>query len=97
MLPAEQIYRTVDIERRGYGRRYTWLPVDTLTNTELVIDCAGAYVTPEMIDIRPEDVVRWRDGKRWVEGRIGEVQRDGALLRAQIEDAHPLPPETFFP
>jgi hypothetical protein len=96
-MGRELIYRTIDIERRGYGRRYTWLPVDELSHTELMIECADGYVRPDMLDIRRDDVVRWREGERLVEGRIAEVQREGTILRAQIEDAHPLPPESFYP
>jgi hypothetical protein len=96
-MSAEQIYRTIDIERRGYGRRYTWLPVDSLTRDEFMIDLQGSYTTPAMLDIRTDDVVRWREGERYIEGRIGEVIREAARLIGQILDAKPLPPESFFP
>lgn len=96
MLP-EHVFRTIDIERRGYGRRYSSLPVDSLSRTEFVIDFTGAYMKPEMIDIRRNDIVRWREGERLIQGLISEVQRDGLLLRGLVEDAEPLPPEAFFP
>ncbi len=92
-----QSYRTVDIERRGYGRRYTWLPVDGLSRESLTIDCTGAFIRPEMIDIRPGDIVRWREGERLVQGLIAEVYREGLLLLARIERPELLPPEAFYP
>lgn len=96
-MSTEQQYRTIDVERRGYGRRYTWLPVDSLTRTEFSIDCTGGYTKPEMLDIRVDDVVRWREGERLVEGRVADVRREGLVLHAQLEDVHPLPPDSFFP
>jgi hypothetical protein len=90
-------YQTVDIERRGYGRRYTGLPVDQLSRTEFVIDFTGAYTKPEMIDIQYDDIVRWREGERLIQGRIAKVDRDELSLHAAIEDVQPLPPEAFFP
>jgi hypothetical protein len=96
-MSLEQAYKTIDIERRGYGRRYTWLPVDSLTRDAFMIDLQGAYTTPAMIDIRTDDVVRWREGERYIEGRVGEVIREPARVIGQILDAKPLPPESFFP
>jgi hypothetical protein len=97
VLELEQVFRTIDIERRGYGRRYTSLPVDSLSRTEFVIDFTGAYMKPEMIDIRRNDTVRWREGERLIQGQIADVQREEFFLRALVEDAQPLPPESFFP
>ena len=96
-MSQEQSYRTVDIERRGYGRRYTWLPVDELSHQAFMIDLTSTYVRPEMLDIRPNDIVRWREGERYIQGRITGVQRVDGRLQAQIEDAQPLPPEAFYP
>jgi hypothetical protein len=96
-MASEKVYRTVDIERRGYGRRYTWLFVDQLTRQGFSIDCSGAYTRPDMFDIRPDDIVRWREGERLVEGRIVEVHRDPDALHAVVADVHPLPPDSFFP
>jgi hypothetical protein len=93
----EQPYLTVDIERRGYGRRYTGLPVDSLSRQGFSIDFTGAYMRPEMIDIRPGDTVRWRDGERLVQATVAEVRREELLLHVSVEGATPLPPEAFFP
>jgi len=93
----EYTYRTIDIERRGVGRRYTWLPVDSLDRSSFTIDCTGAYVRPAMYDIRPGDIVRWREGAVLVEGVIGHVDVGSESFAATIEQAHPLPPETFCP
>ena len=96
-MSTEYVYRTIDIERRGYGRRYSWLPVDEMSRTGFVIDLAGSYTQPHMIDIRPGDIVRWREGERLIEGLIADVQRDEQRICATISDAHPLPPEAFHP
>lgn len=90
-------YLTVDVERRGYGRRYTELPVDALSRQGFSIDFTGAYMRPERIDIRPGDIVRWRDGERRVQATVAEVQRDDAWLHVLVEGVTPLPPEAFFP
>jgi hypothetical protein len=96
-MASEQVYRTIDVERRGYGRRYTWLPVDSLSRTEFVIDFTGSYTRPDMIDIRRDDIVRWREGERQIEARVVAVDRNGEQLSAKIENAHVLPPEAFHP
>ena len=93
----DQPYLTVDIERRGYGRRYTELPVDALSRQGFSIDFNGAYVRPEMIDIRPGDIVRWRDGERRVQATVAEVRRESAALHVSIEGLFLLSPEAFFP
>jgi hypothetical protein len=88
---------TVDIERRGYGRRYTSLPVDALERDGFAIDFHGSYIRPEHIDIRPGDVVRWREGGRLVQAQVAAVQLDGLVLQVSVVDARPLPPEAFYP
>lgn len=90
-------YLTVDVERRGYGRRYTELPVDGLSRQGFSIDFTGAYMRPERIDIQPGDIVRWRDGERRVQGIVAEVRRDNDWLHVAVEGLTPLPPEAFFP
>jgi hypothetical protein len=50
-----------------------------------------------MFDIRPDDIVRWREGERLVEGRIVEVHREPDALHAVIAEVHPLPPDAFYP
>jgi hypothetical protein len=96
-MSFELQYQTVDIERRGYGRRYTGLPVDRLSRSEFMIDFTGAYTKPEMIDIQHDDIVRWREGERLIQGRVATVHRDELSLHVVIEDVLPLPPEAFFP
>ena len=93
----DQPYLTVDIERRGYGRRYTGFPVDTLSRHGFSIDFTGAYMRPDMVDIRPGDTVRWRDGERLVQATVAEVRREDLILHISVEGAVPLPPEAFFP
>ena len=88
---------TIDVDRRGYGWRYRSLPVDTISRTELLIDFAGGTLRPEQIDLRPGDTVRWLDGTRRIQARIADVARDGATLRATLEDAELLPAELFLP
>jgi hypothetical protein len=90
-------FLTVDVDRRGYGRRYTDLPVDSLSRQGFAIDFNGAYTRPEMIDIRPGDIVRWRDGERRVQGTVAVVRRDDLWLYVDVEAVAPLPPEAFYP
>jgi hypothetical protein len=93
----ERPYLTVDVERRGYGRRYTGLPVDTLSRQGFSIDFTDAYMRPEMVDIRPGDIVRWRDGERLVQATVAEVRREDLALHVGVDGVTPLPPEAFFP
>jgi hypothetical protein len=93
----QQSYRTVDIERRGYGRRYTWLPVDSLSREGFSIDFTDAYIRPDQIDIRPGDIVRWREGERQLQAQVAEVQREPRALYVRLDGATPLPPEAFYP
>jgi len=90
-------YRTVDIERRGYGRRYTWLPVDSLNREGFAIDFTGAYIRPDQIDVRPGDTVRWREGERQVQAQVAEVRREPEMLHVRFEQVTPLPPDAFYP
>ena len=90
-------YLTVDIERRGYGRRYTGFPVDSLSREGFSIDFNGALMRPEMVDIRPGDTVRWREGERLIQAIAAEVHRDDLWLHVRVEGVTPLPPEAFFP
>jgi hypothetical protein len=90
-------FLTVDVERRGYGRRYTGLPVDSLSRQGFSIDFTGAYMRPEMIDIRPGDIVRWRDGDRQIQAIVASIRREDTWLHVAVEGAAPLPPEAFFP
>jgi hypothetical protein len=96
-MNPDQRYLTVDIERRGYGRRYTWLPVDQLSHSNFLIDCTGGYIKPEMIDIRRDDTVRWREGERLIEAYVTEVVREDRTLHVRMDGTHPLPPEAFYP
>ena len=93
----ERPYRTVDVERRGYGRRYTGLPVDTLSREGFSIDFTGAYMRPDWIDIQPGDVVRWREGDRQLQAQVAEVRRAEATLDVRVTGTTLLPPDAFFP
>lgn len=93
----DQPFLTVDVERRGYGRRYTGLPVDSLNRHGFSIDFTNAYMRPDMIDIRRGDVVRWREGERLLQGTIAEVRREDSWLHVVVDGTVPLPPESFYP
>lgn len=97
MAQAQQSYHSVSIERRGYGRRYTWLPVDQLSREGFSIDFTNSLLRPDGLDIRVDDVARWQEGGRYVEGRIVEVRREAAALHVRLADTHLLPPEAFHP
>jgi hypothetical protein len=88
---------TVDIERRGYGRRYTWLPVDDLRRDGFAIDFAGAYTRPEQIDIRRGDIARWRENGRLLQGDVTEVRVDGQMLHVRVDDTRLLPADAYYP
>ncbi|GIV89994.1 MAG: hypothetical protein KatS3mg055_2512 [Chloroflexus sp.] len=93
---AQPSLRTISVLRRGYGRRYTDLPVDELTHQRIVIDCSGGYLRPELIDLRQGDMVYWREQERYVTGSIAQVRREGMRLVALLSDVK-LMPEDFFP
>lgn len=97
MSRAERRLLTVDIDRRGYGRRYTSLPVDELRQDGFSIRFEGAYIRPEHIDVRIGDVVRWRKDDRRFQGRIIDVRREEQALHVTLADVAPLPPDAFFP
>jgi hypothetical protein len=94
MIP--QNLTTITIERRGYGRRYSELPVDLINLDGFEIDCAGAYARPTHYDLRAGDIVRWRDGERVIEANITTVERSADRVRVALTGAHPLPPEFFY-
>jgi hypothetical protein len=97
MAYDQHVYRTVTIERRGYGRRYTWLPVDELSREGFAIQFEGSYTRPEMIDIQQGDTVFWQDGGRRVEATVTAVERSESALHVHVADVKPLPPEAFVP
>ena len=97
MAYPDRPFITVDIERRGYGRRYTSLPVDELRRDGFAIDFRDALIRPEHIDIRPGDTARWRDGARLVQAQVVDVTLEGHMLQVRLDGAFPLPPEAFFP
>ncbi len=88
--------RTISVIRRGYGRRYTDLPVDERTPQQIVIDCAGGYLKPTMFDLRAGDMVYWREQERYIGAQIAEVRIEGMRLVVVLRDAA-LMPEDFFP
>ncbi|HMO58995.1 MAG TPA: hypothetical protein PKA05_18660 [Roseiflexaceae bacterium] len=96
MSSQQQSLLTVDIERRGYGRRYSSLPVDERTRDGFMIDFEGARTRPDQIDIQPGDTVRWRDGERHIEGIVEHVSRTPTRLIVAVGGATPLPPEGFY-
>jgi len=94
---ADRQFLNVDVERRGYGRRYTSLPVDELGRDGFAIDFTGAYTRPDQIDIRVGDIVRWHEGGRQIQAEAVAVVREALSLRVTLEGARPLPPEAFHP
>ncbi len=87
---------TVDIVRRGYGRRYTTLPVDERSDEEFVIECRGARLGPERYDVRVGDLVRWRADAGHVQGVVRRVIRQGTRLQVVLADTAPLPADGFY-
>jgi plastocyanin len=98
MAPAneqkpEQRLTSIDTERRMYGRRYSGLPVDTLDEQHVSIDCTGGYMRPHMFDIQVGDTVRWQHEGRYRQGTVARVEQDGDVLTAYLEDVELLPPD----
>ena len=87
---------TVNIFRRNYGRRYTGLPVDILDQTSLVIHCDHRLMRPDLYDLCPGDLVRWRQDEQYVEAVISSVHREQGTIYAALSNFHQLPPD-FFP
>jgi hypothetical protein len=87
---------TVDIDRRGYGRRYTMLPVDERSDEGFVIECRGARLGPERYDVRVGDLVRWRADAGHVQGVVRRVIRQDARLQVVLADTAPLPADGFY-
>ena len=94
-MATEQLFLTVDIERRGYGRRYSSLPVDTRDRDGFTIDCTNGYLQPAQYDVRVGDTVFWRDQGRLISATATAITRDEHRIYVQVSDAQPLPPETF--
>jgi len=92
---SQPTLRTISVIRRGYGRRYTDLPIDELSQQRVMIDCTGGYLKPTMIDLQPDDLVYWREQGRYVTARIERVQRDERRLIAWLRDVKVMS-EDFF-
>ncbi|PDW02037.1 hypothetical protein [Candidatus Viridilinea mediisalina] len=88
--------KTVSVFRRHYGRRYTDLPVDTVDQSTIFINCTGTFMRPEHYDLRPGDIVRWRQEEGYVEAVISSVTREAKALRVALSGAYALPGD-FFP
>lgn len=61
-----------------------------------MIDCDGTHMRPEMYDILPGDVVRWRQNGRWQQAQINAVERGTTRIKAVFDAVLTLPPD-FFP
>lgn len=86
---------TVMVFRRSYGRRYSDLPVDQIDRDGLLINCEGTFMRPTHYDLRPGDLVRWRQGERYAEATIAEVQRSATAVQVTLRGATLLPPDYF--
>ncbi|NJK80213.1 MAG: hypothetical protein HC876_11600 [Chloroflexaceae bacterium] len=97
LRPAANEYRltTIDVERREYGRRYTWLPVDAIDQGSFTIDCTDGYMRPQMYDLRVGDIVRWSHNSQKVQGTIVSLERTQTHIVATLSDVAPLPPDFF--
>lgn len=90
-----QQLQTVDVFRRGHGRRYSTLPVDDLSRDAFRIDCDGGPLRPEHFDLQLGDVVRFAQGERYVQATIAAVERNANLVSVSLVDAELLPPDYF--
>lgn len=85
--------KTINIVRPDYGRRYSVLPVDTIDQHSLMIDCTDSYMRPFMYDLRVDDMVCWLHEGRYLQGRISKVERTETSLSAILADVQLLPPD----
>lgn len=90
-------FNSIDVERRGHGRRYSCLPVDTIDRNGFTIDCTGSYLHPEMFDLQPGDIIRWIDKGRRMQGCILNVERNGVILQVSLQEVALLPEDFFAP
>lgn len=88
--------KMIDVERRLYGRRYTFLPVDSLDQSGFTIECQGTYMRPAMYDLCEGDLVRWQHDGHYLQGTICRVERTQDGLRADLDGVEVLPAD-FFP
>lgn len=86
----------VDIIRRGYGRRYTWLPVDRLDRDGFAANYNGSHITPTQIDVRIDDIARWREGESYFEGRVTLVQHDDSWLTVSFDNVQHISFEIYY-
>ena len=91
-----QHLKTVDTYRRNYGRRYSILPVDELSQEHFAIDCTHSFLRPQQYDLQIGDVVRWFENERYVQAEIATVQYTEASVQVILTNAQLLPPD-FFP
>ncbi len=84
-------YFTVTVERRNYGRRYTWLPVDTLDQQSFTILCDNTYMRPHMYDLQRGDIVRWKHNGVYLQGTISQIERTEQQLCVRLTNVAPLP------
>lgn len=95
LAPELPPLKLVDVERREYGRRYSWLPVDSIDRNGLIIECSDTYMRPHMYDVRVGDTVRWlHDGQR-LQATIRNVERTSTRLLAHFTQVTPLPADFF--
>jgi hypothetical protein len=86
----------VDIVRRGYGRRYTWLPVDRLDRDGFAADFNGAYLRASQLDIQIGDLARWRDGDSYLQARIAAVAHENEWVLAHFEAVEHISAEIYY-
>lgn len=95
-LSADRRLITVNVDRRWYGRRYTWLPVDSLSSEGFEISCEGTYMKPEQYDLQPGDIVRWQEEGRKFETEIATVERTAVQVKVTFGELKLLPPDYFL-
>lgn len=95
-LSADRRLITVNVDRRWYGRRYTWLPVDNLSLEGFEINCEGSYMKPEQYDLQPGDIVRWQEEGRKLETEIVSVERTAVRVKVIFGEIKLLPADFFL-
>jgi hypothetical protein len=95
-LSADRRLITVNIDRRWYGRRYTWLPVDSLSHEGFEINCEESYMKPAQYDLQPGDIVRWQEEGRTLETEIVSVERTAVQVKVGFGEVELLPVDFFI-
>ncbi len=91
-----QQLRTINIERPGRGKRYSFLPVDRVDITGFYVSYAGSPLRPSLLDIREGDLVSWWDENTRYQATVDEVVTRSDTLHVAFRDVQVVASEYFM-